>query len=265
MRATRVLIAMGLIVAASVLVARQLGRFLVVADPLPHRADAIVMMAGSPSDRALEAARVYGAGVAPRVVLTRERLPPGAAALRARGIRLPEGHDLARQALIGLGVPADAIRVLGRRTASTTTEAETIARWACNHGVRRLVVVTSPTHTRRARLILRRALGPRVALTVRPAPDALFPATHWWRRRRAMKQVLGEYQKLVVFWTLERWRIRPCGGLRARAAAGRTQCFSTAFRTKGASSPLACSSRTMSQPPTNSPPTNTCGMVGQLV
>ena len=265
MRATRLLIATGLLVAASVLVARQLGRFLVVADPLPRRADAIVVLAGSPSDRTLETARLYHAGVAPRVVLTRESLPRGAAALRSRGIRLPEGHDLSRQALLGLGVPPDAIRVLGRRTASTRSEAETIARWACGNGVRRLVVVTSPSHTRRARLILRRALGSEVALTVRPAPDALFPATHWWRRRRAMKDVLGEYQKLLAFWTLERWRIRPCGGLRRRADAGSAQCFSTALRTNDASSPLACSSRTMSQPPTNSPPTNTCGMVGQLV
>jgi uncharacterized SAM-binding protein YcdF (DUF218 family) len=265
MRTTRVLIAATLLVTASMLAARQLGRFLVVADPLPDHADAVVMLSGSPADRVLETARLYRAGLAPLVVLTRERLPRGAPALRAGGVRLPEEHDLARQALVELGVPDDAIRVLGRRTTSTKTEAQTVARWACRDGVRRLVVVTSPSHTRRARLILGLALGPRVAVAVRPAPDAVFPATRWWRRRRALKEVLWEYQKLAAFWTVERWGMRPCGGLERRATAGRAQCCSAALRTSGASSPLACSSRTMSQPPTNSPPTKTCGMVGQFV
>jgi len=265
MRAMRLLIAMGLLAAAGILLARHAGRFLVVADPLPDRADAIVVLSGSPSDRVLETARLYQAGLAPRVILTRGRLPRGAPALRARGVRLPEEHDLARQALVALGVPDTAILVLGRRTASTKTEAQTIARWACRNGLRRLAVVTSPSHTRRARLILRRALGPRIGVAVRPARDGLFPAAHWWRRRRALKEVLWEYQKLAAFWTVERWDMRPCGGLRRRAAVSGHQCLSTAFRTSGASSPLACSSRTMSQPPTNSPPMKTCGMVGQLV
>jgi len=66
------------------------GRVLVVADPLPPRADAIVILAGSVPDRTLEAADLYRAGLAPRVVVTRERLPRGQAALRARGVRLPE-------------------------------------------------------------------------------------------------------------------------------------------------------------------------------
>ena len=65
----------------------------VVADPLPPHADAIVLLAGSVSDRVLEAARLYHAGVAPAVLLTRVHVRPAAAALRARGVRLPEEHD----------------------------------------------------------------------------------------------------------------------------------------------------------------------------
>src|SRR5207245_31788 len=70
------------------------GRLLVAADPLPPRADAIVILAGSVPDRTLEAADLYRAGLAPRVVVTRERLPRGQAALRARGVRLPESDEL---------------------------------------------------------------------------------------------------------------------------------------------------------------------------
>src|SRR2546429_7552464 len=85
------------------------GRVLVVADPLPPRADAIVILAGSVPDRTLEAADLYRAGLAPRVVVTRERLPRGQAALRARGVRLPEAAQLPVMALRGQGVPSQAI------------------------------------------------------------------------------------------------------------------------------------------------------------
>src|SRR5690348_4890134 len=126
------------------------GRLLVVADPLPVRADAIVMLAGSIPDRVLETAELYRSGVAPRVVVTRERSRPGDAALRARGVRLPEPDEMSITALERLGVPADAIVRLRRRTHSTESEAATIARWACTTRIRRLVVVTSRAHTRRS-------------------------------------------------------------------------------------------------------------------
>jgi uncharacterized SAM-binding protein YcdF (DUF218 family) len=264
MRLRWLLLAVVLLVAGAAIAVRGAGLFLVIADPLPPHADAIVVLAGSVSGRVLEAARFYRAGLAPRVVLTRTRLPSGAPALRGRGVRLPEEHEQAAGALEALGVPPSALRVLPRRTQSTKSEAHAIARWACRHGVRRLIVVTSPTHTRRARLILTPALGPDVALTVRPAPAAVFPAERWWRRRRAIKDVVIEYEKLVLYWLVERWTIEPCGGLRPSPARS-PQCRSTALRIRAASSPLACSSRTMSQPPTNCPPTNTCGIVGQLV
>src|SRR5437867_10758303 len=131
------------------------GRVLVVADPLPPRADAIVVLAGSVPDRALEAADLYGTGRAPRVVVTRERLPRGQAALRARGVRLPEEDELTVTALRQLGVPAGAIVVLHRRGVSTESEARTIARGACARRLRRLIVVTSRAHSRPARLTLR--------------------------------------------------------------------------------------------------------------
>jgi uncharacterized SAM-binding protein YcdF (DUF218 family) len=194
------------------------GRLLVVGDPLPTRADAIVVLAGSIPDRALEAADLYRSGVAPVVVVTRERLPRGEASLLARGVRLPEGDTLTLAALQGLGVPREAIHVLRRRTRSTESEAATIARWACGRHLRRVVVVTSRYHTRRARLILRRSLGPGVALAIRPSRYDGFAAAAWWHDRRDAKSVLSEYQKLTHYWLRERWTIEPCGGLRRAPA-----------------------------------------------
>jgi len=218
LRPLPVLIAAVVLAAAAVLAYRGAGRALVVADPLPAHADAIIMLAGSVSDRVLETARLYHEGRAPLVVLTRERLARGAASLRARGIRLPEDHELTKEALVGLGVPVAAIHTLAGRAFSTVSEARTIARYVCKRRLRGVIVVTSPWHTHRARLILAHALGPDVQLTMRPAPAALFPADRWWANRRAAKDVLTEYEKLAYYWLVQRWRIAPCGGLRRRTA-----------------------------------------------
>jgi uncharacterized SAM-binding protein YcdF (DUF218 family) len=185
------------------------GRLLVDEDPLPTHADAIVMLAGSISDRVLEAADLYRAGVAPRVVVTRERVPRGDWALRARGVRLPESAEQTVAALRALGVPTSAITVIPRRTSSTDSESHTIARWACAR-VRSVVVVTSRYHARRARMILRQALAPEIALAIRPARHDPFQPGRWWRDRRDAKAVLSELEKLAHYWLRERWVIEPC-------------------------------------------------------
>src|SRR5213076_19811 len=179
------------------------GRVLVVADPLPPRADAIVILAGSVPDRALAAADLYRAGL-------------GQAALHARGVRLPEDAELTVMALRGLGVPSQAIVVLRRRAVSTESEARTIARWACAHRLQRVVVVTSRAHSRRARLILRQALGPGIALAMHPSRYDAFAPARWWHVRRDAKLILSEYEKLANYWLTESWRIAPCGSLRHR-------------------------------------------------
>jgi uncharacterized SAM-binding protein YcdF (DUF218 family) len=198
------------------------GRVLVAADPLPATADAIVVLAGSIPDRTLEAADLYRAGRAPRVVVTRERPPRGEGRLRARGVHLPESDELTLKALHQLGVPAEAILVLRRRTYSTDSEAATIARWACAHRMRSVVVVTSRYHSRRARLILRQAFGPGIAVAVHPSPYDGFAARRWWQDRRDAKTVLSEYEKLAHYWLREHWTIAPCGGLRRRGSGPAT-------------------------------------------
>lgn len=185
------------------------GRMLVASDPLPAHADAIVVLAGSVSDRVLEAADLYRAGVAPRVVVTRERVPRGDWALRARGVRLPESAEQTAAALQALGVPASAIVVIPRRTTSTDSESHTIARWTCARA-RSVVVVTSRYHSCRARMILRQALAPEITLAIRPSRHDPFQPGRWWRDRRDAKAVLSELEKLAHYWLRERWVIEPC-------------------------------------------------------
>ena len=214
MRPGRLLAVLVAVAAVSLAAVPLAGRLLVVADPLPPSADAIVVLAGSIPSRVLEASDLYRAGVAPRVVVTRERLARGESGLRARGVHLPESDELTISALEQLGIPRHAIVRLRRRTRSTESEGQTVARYACSHRLRRLVIVTSRAHTRRARLIYRRALGDVVAVAVRPSRYDVFSPTRWWHVRRDAKIVLYEYERLLHHWLRERWTIEPCGGLR---------------------------------------------------
>ena len=211
---SRLLIAVALLAIVVWGLLRNAGRLLVTSDPLPAHADAIVVLAGSVADRVLEAADLYAAHIAPQVVVTRERPPVGERALIKRGVHLPDSDAQQRAALVQLGVPATAIIRLQRRAYSTESEANTIGRYACRRAFRHLVVVTSAAHTFRAGLILRQALGQNIALTMRASRYDPFPAARWWRVRHAAKQVLSEFQKLLDYALVERWRIKPCGGLR---------------------------------------------------
>src|SRR5205823_5414122 len=178
-----VAVALAAVGAAALLAA---GRMLVVADPLPPRADAIVILGGSIPDRTLAAADLYRAGLAPRVVVTREVARTGQAALDARGVRLPEDDELTVMALRGLGVPSRAIVVLRRRGISTDSEARTIARWACTHRLRRVVVVTSRAHSPQQR----RELPARMHLAHDVAPADELPAHVHLRDRRPVGEAL---------------------------------------------------------------------------
>ena len=180
---------------------RGAGRFLVVADPAArarrrHRHAGRLALATASS----RAAASIAPGVAPLVVLTRERLRRGAPPRSA-----PTASACPRSTTCRAGrstssgsrrAPSASSR---RATAAPRARRATIARWACRQRVpARLVVVTSPTHTRRARMILRQALGPGVQLT--RAAGAATPCSRpiaGGAARRAIKDVLIEYQKLA--------------------------------------------------------------------
>ena len=104
------------------------GRFFSAADPL-QRGDAIVVLAGSRVDRWLEAVDLFKEGWAPRVVLSPGPVSTLEAKLRGEGLRLPREGDLARDAVLSLGVPADAVTVMPGGVDNTAAEAAALRRW----------------------------------------------------------------------------------------------------------------------------------------
>lgn len=184
------------------------GRFLVEDDP-PRHVDAIVVLAGSYPDRILEAAALYRDGWAPRLILCREPDNAGFRKLRDLGVRVPRPVELNRAVAEQLGVPADAITVLDRPANSTVSEADAVLAYALGRDYRSLLVVTSKYHTHRAAMIYRHLAGGHIDVLVRAARDDPFQPDGWWRDRASARRVAIEYQKLLTFLLVDRWRMAP--------------------------------------------------------
>jgi uncharacterized SAM-binding protein YcdF (DUF218 family) len=203
---TVALLALLLAVLAALPLLRAAGHFL-IEDQLPAAADAIVVLTGSYPDRILEAVALYRDGLAPRLVLCREPENAGFRRLRELGVQVPRLFELNRSVAEQLGVPPAAITVLDRPAGSTYSEAEVVLEWARAHGVRAILLVTSKYHSRRAARIYRHLGGDDLTVISRPARDDDFDPDTWWRDRASTRRVVIEYQKLLTFLLLDRWRL----------------------------------------------------------
>ena len=177
-----------------------LGAFLYDEQPL-QRADAIFVFAGTRMERALEAADLYKQGYAELVVLTEELSDGAIEELAGRGIMVPTDAEVARDVMIRLGMPPDAIVIAPGVHNSTGQEAQTLRSLARVRGWRRVIVVTSKFHTRRAGLAARREVGGMgVEVIARGSRYDSADAAHWWRTRSDVRWVLLETEKLIAYW-----------------------------------------------------------------
>lgn len=177
----------------------QLGPFLAKEDAL-QKADAILVLAGTPMRRPLEAADLYLAGYGSRIVLTRATREGGERALVERGVPFAEDVVRAHDALVQLGIPDEAILVPARIHDSTAAEAITLRELAGRHGWRSIIIVSSKYHLRRAGFAFRRELrGTNVQVMMRGTRyDGLEP-DRWWRRRGDLREIVPEVPKLVAY------------------------------------------------------------------
>ena len=178
---------------------RAAGRFLVIADPL-EPSGAIVIMAGEVPFRQIEAAKLFHRRLAPWIVLTREAESAWQRKLRQFGVAIPERREIVRQVLVRLDVPPDAIRYIADPAVNTADEMKAVRRFAAREGLRRIIIVSSPDHLRRIRVIWTRGVEPGVEVRLHPAPeeDGFDPDT-WWTTRRGAENLAHEYAGIVNF------------------------------------------------------------------
>lgn len=164
------------------------------------RADALVVLSGSAAyaERTAAAARLFREGRAPLVLLTDDGVQGGWSEAEQRNPRFVE---LAAMELRRGGVPGEFIRVLDARPTNTHDEAEAVRAYAAGRGLRSLLVVTSPYHSRRALWTWRRVFrGSGVEVGLEPAEAARAPgAWSWWLSAAGWRDVGGEYVKTAYY------------------------------------------------------------------
>jgi len=179
---------------------QSIGQFLVVSDEM-EPSDLIVCLSGAAVERGLEAVDAYNKGLAPQVLIIREVPPDGYEALEKAGIDLPETIDIQRRVLTGMGVPEKDILAIGTPATSTWDEAGMVKALAVRSGFDSLILVTSPTHSRRAWFAFRKAMEDQeIEIRMLPSSYSGFRPDSWWKNRRYVREVIVEYQKLIYYW-----------------------------------------------------------------
>ena len=142
--------------------------------------------------RTAEAAALFRAGWAPQIVASGRMLRPYASIA-----------DFMTRDLISQGVPASAIVRFSHMAGNTLDEAAALRVLVIQKGWRRILLVTSNYHTRRARYIFRKVLPAGVSLEVVGASDPEFQPDTWWESRQGRKTMfLESVGYLVAVWEL---------------------------------------------------------------
>jgi uncharacterized SAM-binding protein YcdF (DUF218 family) len=199
-RVTTTFLAVALALAA--VFADEPARFLVASDP-PRETDAALVLAGDPDyERTRTAVRLVLSKQARLLILTGGEPGPG------------DSAESLRQVALGLGVPAEVIR-MEQVSRSTRESMLAVREILAEEGIRTLAVVTSPYHQRRAAWTAKRAL-PGIEIVSRPADPSFWRPADWWKTRPGRRIVVGEYAKLA-YYMLRGW-VWPVGRRRADAA-----------------------------------------------
>ena len=192
----------GCAIVAVALAGRSCGTFL-VAERAVERPDAILSLASHEWERLPEVARLARDYPDSRVVLT---LPPVVTEFNC--------HDCShRPARLGfMGVAADRIDVIPILAPGTHGEALATLSYARQARVRKLLVVTSPYHTRRSLATFQKVFaGSGVELGVRPATaSSAADPVHWWRTPYDRWYV--RYESLAIVYYSLRYGVDPFVG-----------------------------------------------------
>lgn len=196
--ARRILLALfGVLVLAAIAFFLGVGRWLVFEDPL-EKAQAIAVLSGRLPIRAIEAAKLYRAGYAPVIWLTRSAEP--GESLQAMGIPYV-GEDFYNfRVLLHEGVPADAIRVLQPAILNTDDEMSSIAAALTEEKGSTVIIVTTKAHTRRVHTLWNRLADGRGHAIIRAATTDPFQPGRWWSTTSGALDVVREVLGLLNAW-----------------------------------------------------------------
>jgi len=183
---------------AHVPILREIASFLIIEDSLEPAA-AIVALGGEPPFREMEAAKLYRAGWAPKVLVIPGALWEEQQALSELGIKIPDAWEISREVLLKKGVPSSAI-IISKGRAEGTLEELKLAFKTIGPVTQPVILVSSKFHTRRVRLTWGYVTHGESTAIVRAAEGDPFDPARWWRERRFILSVVREYLGLINYY-----------------------------------------------------------------
>jgi uncharacterized SAM-binding protein YcdF (DUF218 family) len=186
-----VLVAAGFVIVVLVLGAT-CGRFLVINEA--HQSDVIVVLAGETDQRLIRGLEALDQGYATRLLLD---VP---AKDKIYGWDL---MDLA-QKYVGTLPQANRITICPIYALSTRSEVADVSRCLQGSGSRKILLITSDFHTRRALSTFTRVAP--ADYSVAAAFDPRTFGVQWWKHRQWAKTNLTEWAKLIWWELIDRWR-----------------------------------------------------------
>jgi len=176
-----------------------IGSYLIL-EHKPEKADLIVCLGGGNIERGLATADAYNAGLASMVYISRPEVPDGYDLLEKMDVKYPEQADLMEMFLKDLNIPGEAIIRDDAYVNSTLNEAVYVRREVERRGFKSLIIITSPTHSRRAWLTYKKVFeGSDVTIYSLPTKYSKYNPETYWHDRKYLKDVLLEYQKFLFY------------------------------------------------------------------
>jgi uncharacterized SAM-binding protein YcdF (DUF218 family) len=149
------------------------------------KSDAIVAISGGETDtRALEAIKLYEAGWAPKIIFS------GA----AEDTSGPSNAEAMKRLAMQQGVPAENI-LIEEISANTAQNAAAVAVIVKQRGYKQVILVTSPYHQRRAKILFEAALEPDTEVLNHSATDGRWRRSEWWSNDYSYSITMAELQK----------------------------------------------------------------------
>lgn len=155
-------------------------------------ADLVAVLSETPLSGVAVAAEAVRDGYVKRVLVLATDARSDAELLRRLQITVPPPDEVAILVLVRLGVPREAIVLEPLPGGGTNAAIRAVARYARDHGTRRVILVASRSHTRRAAILLRRALGPGTVVIARASSRDGFEPRGWWQHRDQAREVMAE-------------------------------------------------------------------------
>lgn len=162
----------------------------------PENVDYCFIMGGGSLERGKHALKMYKEGFASYFVCTGENVP---SILEAVGTKMTEAEATAFY-LEKEGIPKENIIVINQST-STLEEAKVIHRFCEEHGLKKIMLLSSLYHTSRMRSVFDNELEDSgIEYCLVGAPSIKYKEYEWWKTEEGLIAFNNEWMKKIYYW-----------------------------------------------------------------